>query len=97
MPLQFRRVVTGHDAEGRAVVLIDETAKNLVSARPGATAGVVWTTEGFPVDNNGSDDEGAAQDRDDARERHRSFASSSSRPARPRATTAPTRSTMPSS
>jgi quercetin dioxygenase-like cupin family protein len=58
MPLQLRRVVTGHDAEGRAIVLIDETAKNLASARPGATACVVWTSEGFPVDNNGSDDQG---------------------------------------
>jgi len=46
--LQFRRVVTGHDVTGRAVVKIDEIAKNLVSARPGATASVVWTTEGFP-------------------------------------------------
>ncbi|MGH7030924.1 MAG: cupin domain-containing protein [Stellaceae bacterium] len=58
MPLNFRRVVTGHDADGRAIVQIDEMAKNLVSARPGATAGVVWTTEGFPVDNNGGDDQG---------------------------------------
>ncbi len=58
MPLQFRRIVTGHDADGRAIVQIDEIAKNLVSARPGATAGVVWTTEGFPVDNNGDADEG---------------------------------------
>jgi quercetin dioxygenase-like cupin family protein len=61
MPLQFRRVVTGHDASGRAVVLIDETATNLVSARPGATASVVWTTEGFPVDNNASSDESRRQ------------------------------------
>lgn len=58
MPLQFRRIVTGHDADGRAIVQIDEIAKNLVSARPGATAGVVWTTEGFPVANNGDADEG---------------------------------------
>jgi quercetin dioxygenase-like cupin family protein len=58
MPLEFRRVVTGHDADGRAIVLIDEMAKNMVSARPGATASVVWTTEGFPVDNVGSDDQG---------------------------------------
>jgi mannose-6-phosphate isomerase-like protein (cupin superfamily) len=58
MALQFRRVVTGHDASGRAVVKIDEIAKNLVSARPGATASVVWTSEGFPVDNDGEEDEG---------------------------------------
>jgi hypothetical protein len=53
MALQFRRVVTGHDANGRAIVKIDEIAKNQVSSRPGATAGVVWTTEGFPIDNTG--------------------------------------------
>jgi quercetin dioxygenase-like cupin family protein len=58
MALQFRRVVTGHDANGRAIVMIDEMAKNLVSSRPGATACVVWTTEGFPVDNTGEDDQG---------------------------------------
>ena len=58
MPLQIRRVVTGHDASGRAVVKIDEVAKNLVSSRPGAAACVVWTTEGFPVDNTGEEDAG---------------------------------------
>jgi mannose-6-phosphate isomerase-like protein (cupin superfamily) len=58
MALQIRRVVTGHDASGRAVVKIDEVAKNLVSSRPGATACVVWTTEGFPVDNTGKEDAG---------------------------------------
>ena len=61
MPIKLRRVVTGHDATGRAVVTIDEIAKNQVSARPGATACVVWTTEGFPVDNDGSADEGRRQ------------------------------------
>jgi mannose-6-phosphate isomerase-like protein (cupin superfamily) len=58
MALQIRRVVTSHDASGRAVVRIDEVAKNLVSSRAGATACVVWTTEGFPVDNTGEDDAG---------------------------------------
>ena len=58
MTLQFRRVVTGHDASGRAVVQIDEVPKNLVSSRPGATACVVWTTEGFPVDNTAKEDAG---------------------------------------
>ena len=58
MALQIRRVVTGHDASGRAVVKIDEVATNLVSSRPGATACVVWTTEGFRVDNDGDEDAG---------------------------------------
>jgi quercetin dioxygenase-like cupin family protein len=61
MALNFRRVVTGHDAEGRAVVRIDEMVKHQVSARAGATACVVWTSEGFPVDNNGDRDEGLRQ------------------------------------
>jgi quercetin dioxygenase-like cupin family protein len=57
MALQVRRVVTGHDAAGRAVVKIDEITKNLFSNRPGANACVVWTTESFPVDNTGESDE----------------------------------------
>ena len=61
MALQVRRVVTGHDASGHAVVKIDEVSKNLVSGRPGATACVVWTTESFPVNNTGDADEGLRQ------------------------------------
>ena len=58
MPLQVRRVVTGHDKAGRAIVQIDEVSTNLRSARPKATACVVWTSEGFPIDNTGTVDEG---------------------------------------
>jgi len=58
MALQIRRVVTGHDQNGRAMVSIDEISKNLVSGRPGQMGCVVWTTEGFPVDNTGTDDAG---------------------------------------
>jgi hypothetical protein len=61
MALQFRRVVTGHVANGRAIVKIDEIAKNLVSSRRGAAAAVVWTTHGFPVDNTGEEDAGLRQ------------------------------------
>ncbi|MGH7811831.1 MAG: cupin domain-containing protein [Candidatus Binatia bacterium] len=58
MALRIRRVVTGHDDSGRAMVKIDEVSKNLTSGRPGQMACVVWTTEGFPVDNTGDADEG---------------------------------------
>ena len=58
MAIQVRRVVTGHDAKGRAGVKIDEVSKNITSNRPGATACVVWTTESFPVNNTGDADEG---------------------------------------
>jgi mannose-6-phosphate isomerase-like protein (cupin superfamily) len=58
MAVHVRRVVTGHDANGRAVVTIDEVSKNITSGRPGQTACVVWTTEFFPVNNTGDADEG---------------------------------------
>jgi quercetin dioxygenase-like cupin family protein len=57
MSLSIRRVVTGHDSNGRATVKIDEMAKNVISARPGAHATVIWTTEGFPVNNDGDADD----------------------------------------
>jgi quercetin dioxygenase-like cupin family protein len=59
MTVKIRRVVTGHDAKGRALVQIDEVAKNVISSRPGASSCVVWTSEGFPVDNSGADDTSA--------------------------------------
>jgi hypothetical protein len=55
MSLSVRRVVTGHDKSGRAIVSIDETVRNVAHLRPGAEA-AIWTSEGFPVDNDGSDD-----------------------------------------
>ena len=33
MSLNIRRVVTGHDASGKAVVAIDEMSKNVISRR----------------------------------------------------------------
>lgn len=53
MSLQIRRVVTGHTGDGRAKVEIDEIAHNVISNRPGASSCVVWSTKGFPVDNDG--------------------------------------------
>jgi quercetin dioxygenase-like cupin family protein len=61
MAVQLRRVVTGHDAKGRAVVKIDEISKNVTSSRPGQSGCVVWTTESFPVNNTGDADEGLRQ------------------------------------
>jgi quercetin dioxygenase-like cupin family protein len=53
MSLQIRRVVTGHTENGRAKVEIDEVATNVISNRAGASSCVVWSTKGFPVDNDG--------------------------------------------
>ena len=60
MSLTMRRVVTGHDKNGRAIVSIDESVKNVAQTRPGAEAAVIWTSEGFPVDNDGGDDASAS-------------------------------------
>ena len=54
--MEFRRVITGHDASGKAIVKSDA----LVSTTPlreGVNAKVMWTSEGFPVDNSGDADE----------------------------------------
>jgi len=61
MALRLRRVVTGHDANGKAVVKIDEVSQNLSTGRPGRSACVVWTTESFPANNTGVADEGLRQ------------------------------------
>ena len=58
MAFQVRRVITGHNANGKAVVKIDEVATHAFTGRPGATGINVWTTEGFPVDNDGDTDLG---------------------------------------
>jgi len=60
MTVQVRRVVTGHDGKGRAIVKIDEVSKNVVSSRPGASACVIWTADTSPADNSG-DLDGAAR------------------------------------
>lgn len=51
--MKVRRVVTSHDANGKAVVAIDEISKDVVSFRAGATIANLWSTAGFPVDNSG--------------------------------------------
>ena len=44
--MKIRRVVTGHDAQGRAVVKIDEICKNVISRRPGHQSCVAWEEPG---------------------------------------------------
>jgi len=52
-----RRVVTGHDTSGRAIVLIDGTAPNAkVRKATGLTSTLLWVTDGAPADNSGTAD-----------------------------------------
>ena len=47
----IRRVVTGHDAEGNAIIDTDEVKQD-------ERFTLIWTTHGFPVDNTDSSDGG---------------------------------------
>jgi quercetin dioxygenase-like cupin family protein len=61
MTLKVRRVITGHDSGGKAIVKIDEIVHDLKVGRPGAMVAPIWTTEGFPVNNDGHDDASTRQ------------------------------------
>src|SRR6195256_5599801 len=52
MALKIRRVVTGHDDNGRAVIAVDEICKNVMSRRPNHESCVGWSTGSFPAYNS---------------------------------------------
>ena len=52
MALQVRRVVTGHDENGRAVFKFDDVVEE------GKMGSIIWTTNVSPANNNGDKDEG---------------------------------------
>ena len=57
MPQSFRRVVTGHNAQGRAVFISDGPAPAVYDRGPGATAVTeLWETGATPASNAGNDD-----------------------------------------
>ena len=58
MALTVRRVITGHDTNGKAIVKIDEVAKHVAQGRPGAMVCNVWTTDVSPANNDGDADDG---------------------------------------
>ena len=54
----IRRVVTGHDAQGKAVVKIDAPCGDFVQARPNGFVYNIWTTDTHPANNDGDADAG---------------------------------------
>lgn len=62
MPRNIRRVITGHDDEGNAVVAIDETMTPDMGhvltpeGQPNVRLSDVWLTAGIPADNTGNAD-----------------------------------------
>jgi len=53
-----RRVVTGHDAQGKAIVKIDEVCTNFKEGRPNGYTCNIWTTDSVPANNDGQADGG---------------------------------------
>jgi hypothetical protein len=49
MTINIRRVVTGHDANGKAIVKIDDVGAHVASGRPHMTRQLIWTTNDLPV------------------------------------------------
>jgi quercetin dioxygenase-like cupin family protein len=55
---QIRRVVTGHDEQGRAIVEIDEVCSHFRPGRGNAFVCNIWTTDTAPANNDGFHDAG---------------------------------------
>ncbi len=59
MTFQIRRVVTGHDKNGRAMVTMDSVpTASIAPMRPGVTACLAWSTDTLPADLGDEEDGG---------------------------------------
>lgn len=56
---RFRRVVTAHDPNGKAVIWTDDDAANHKFPSDKITSTLMWSTDRTPTDILGGDDEGA--------------------------------------
>lgn len=57
MPETIRRVVTGHDSEGRSRIVMDGAPPHVRCRSPGSTIVTeIWRTNEAPADNSGADD-----------------------------------------
>jgi hypothetical protein len=64
MPRTFRRVVTGHNAQGRSIFVMDGPPPSVHSRGTGATTSTeFWVTNATPADNTGGDDPTVTQPR----------------------------------
>ena len=55
----IRRVVTGHDAAGKSVVILDDVPPVRGNPSGSSLFSLIWTSEGAPVDNDDATDGGA--------------------------------------
>lgn len=62
MTLSVRRVVTGHDGDGKAVVKIDDVGVHGANRRENHFSQLIWTTDDLPVTfSEDGEDKGARQ------------------------------------
>jgi len=62
MPSKVRRIVTGHDEEGKAVVLMDGEAQNVkIREATGIGSTLLWVTDSTPPDLSGAADAAARE------------------------------------
>ena len=59
MTFEIRRVVTTHDAQGKARVMVDAPADNPTSRRSGHQSQLIWMTDVTPSDLSHHEDMGA--------------------------------------
>ncbi len=55
-PLTIRRVVTGHDADGKAVVVQDKTMDNVIVMPSGHSGALMWSADAASASIDGSID-----------------------------------------
>ena len=56
MALNIRRIVTGHDKDGNAVISADNVMENIHNLRSGNPQTLLWQTEDSPADVDGDED-----------------------------------------
>jgi hypothetical protein len=56
MVWKVRRVVSGHDENGRSKILFDGQATSVKEMAPGLALTDLWETDSCPADNSSSDD-----------------------------------------
>jgi len=56
MTLEIRRIVTGHDADGKAVIDNDAVMTNVHQLRSGNLQTLIWVTDDTPAEVDGDED-----------------------------------------
>jgi hypothetical protein len=58
MPHRIRRVLTGHDSDGKSIIMTDGIAPNILemASMPGLALTDLWETKGAPASNDGNAD-----------------------------------------